>query len=233
MTARWRSAVCWLAALGMTAAMFALIFLVLDPQYAVNDDSGILRPFMGFETGEPAHFHIYLHGLLAWPLHWLGLAVPGVAWLSWMQLAFLFLASAVCQKSIMQRFAGAKKPLWLGALFALAFTCAFVLPYATRITFTQTAALLGAAAVLQILSVDHAEASYGAVLRGMGLALVLLVLAYALRQVAALPIACFCGAALLYVAARDDGFGRIKSIKPLVVSVVIAAVVMAGLTGLR
>lgn len=233
MTVRRRSAVCWLAALGMTAAMFALIFLVLDPQYAVNDDSGILRPFMGFETGEPAHFHIYLHGLLAWPLHWLGLAVPGVAWLSWMQLAFLFLASAVCQKSIMQRFAGAKKPLWLGALFALAFTCAFVLPYATRITFTQTAALLGAAAVLQILSVDHAEASYGAVLRGMGLALVLLVLAYALRQVAALPIACFCGAALLYVAARDDGFGRIKSIKPLVVSVVIAAVVMAGLTGLR
>ena len=178
MTVRRRSAVCWLAALGMTAAMFALIFLVLDPQYAVNDDSGILRPFMGFETGEPAHFHIYLHGLLAWPLHWLGLAVPGVAWLSWMQLAFLFLASAVCQKSIMQRFAGAKKPLWLGALFALAFTCAFVLPYATRITFTQTAALLGAAAVLQILSVDHAEASYGAVLRGMGLALVLLVLAY-------------------------------------------------------
>ena len=233
MTVRRRSAVCWLAALGMTAAMFALIFLVLDPQYAVNDDSGILRPFMGFETGEPAHFHIYLHGLLAWPLHWLGLAAPGVAWLSWMQLAFLFLASAVCQKSIMQRFAGAKKPLWLGALFALAFTCAFVLPYATRITFTQTAALLGAAAVLQILSVDHAEASYGAVLRGMGLALVLLVLAYALRQVAALPIACFCGAALLYVAARDDGFGRIKSIKPLVVSVVLAAVVMAGLTGLR
>ena len=36
----------------------------------------------------------------------------------------------------MQRFAGAKKPLWLGALFALAFACAFVLPYATRITFT-------------------------------------------------------------------------------------------------
>ena len=105
MTVRRRSAVCWLAALGMTAAMFALIFLVLDPQYAVNDDSGILRPFMGFETGEPAHFHIYLHGLLAWPLHWLVLALPGVAWLSWMQLAFLFLASAVCQKSIMQRFA--------------------------------------------------------------------------------------------------------------------------------
>ena len=111
MTARRRSAVCWLAALGMTAAMFALIFLVLDPQYAVNDDSGILRSFMGYETGVPAHFHIYVHGLLAWPLHWLALAAPGVAWFSWMQLAFLFLASVVCQKSIMQRFAGAKKPL--------------------------------------------------------------------------------------------------------------------------
>ena len=90
MTKRRRGVVCWLAGLGMTAAMFAFIFLVLDPQYAVNDDSGILRSFMGYETGVPAHFHIYLHGLLAWPLHWLGLAAPGVAWFSWMQLAFLF-----------------------------------------------------------------------------------------------------------------------------------------------
>lgn len=233
MTARRRGAVCWLTALGMTAAMFAFIFLVLDPKYAVNDDSGILRSFMGYETGVPAHFHIYLHGLLAWPLHWLGLAAPGVAWFSWMQLAFLFLASVVCQKSIMQRFAGAKKPLWLGALFALAFTCAFVLPYATRITFTQTAALLGAAAVLQILSVNHEGASFGAILRGMGLALVLLVLAYAMRQVAALPVLGFCGVALLYVAAREYGFGRLKSMKPLAASVVLAAVVMAGLAGLR
>ena len=116
-------------------------------------------------------------------------------------------------------------------MFALAFTCAFVLPYATRITFTQTAALLGAAAVLQMLSVDHADASFGAILRGMGLALVLLVLAYAMRQVAALPVLGFCGVALLYVAARDYGFGRLKSMKPLAASVVLAAVVLAGLAG--
>ncbi len=233
MTVRRRAALCWLTGLGMTAAMFAFIFLVLDPKYAVNDDSGILRSFMGYETGVPAHFHIYLHGLLAWPLHWLGLAAPGVAWFSWMQLAFLFLSSVVCQKSIMQRFAWVRKPLWLGALFALAFTCAFVLPYATRITFTQTAALLGAAAVLQILSVDHASASFATILRGMGLALILLVFAYSLRQVTALPVLGFCGVAILYVAARDYGFGQFKSMKPLVASVVLAVVVMAGLVGLR
>ena len=97
----------WLIGLLLTVGLFLFIAFCLDWRYNQNDDIGILRSFMGYETGEPAHFHIYIHGLLAWPLHWLGLAAPGVAWFSWMQLGFLFLASVVCQKSIMQRFAGA------------------------------------------------------------------------------------------------------------------------------
>lgn len=232
MTARRRAVVCWLTGLGMTAAMFAFIFLVLDPKYAVNDDSGILRSFMGYETGVPAHFHIYLHGLLAWPLHWLSVAAPGVAWFSWMQLAFLFLASVVCQKSIMQRFAGAKKPLWLGALFALAFTCAFVLPYATRITFTQTSALLGAAAVLQILSTSGAAPDQK-IPRGLWLALVLCVLAYALRQITAIPILAFCALALLCTAIENDGFASLRRMRPYLLTACAFAAVLISLVGIR
>lgn len=51
---------CWLIALGITAAMFLLIALRLDWRYCQNDDIAILRSFMGYETGEPASFHIFI-----------------------------------------------------------------------------------------------------------------------------------------------------------------------------
>lgn len=232
MSARRRNGLCWLIGIGMTAALFAFVFLALDPQYAVNDDSGILRPFMGYETGEPAHFHIYLHGLLAWPLHWLGLAAPGVAWFSWMQLCFLFLASVVCQKSILQCFLKNKGPLWAGVLFAAGFTLSFVLPYVARITFTQTAALLGAAAAAQILSINGA-ASRGAVLRGMGLSLLLCVLAYSLRQITLLPILAFCALATGYVALERAGLGGRRSLRPLFAGVCAFIVVLGSMAALR
>lgn len=225
--------ICWAASFVMTCAMFAVIFLWLDPRYAVNDDSGILRPFMGFETGTPAHFHIFIHGILAWPLHWLGVVAPGVAWFSWMQLAFLFLAAMVCQKSIMLCFGRARRPLWQGGVAALVFSLAYLLTYATRITFTQTAALLGAAAVLQILSVDHENGSTGEIVRGMALALVLCVLAYGLRQITALSIVAFCALAALYAAARYYDFGRKKSPKPLLRSAALFATVFVLLAAGR
>ena len=117
-----KRALCWLLALLMTAALFAFVALCCDVRFAVNDDSGILRAFLGYETGTPASFHIYIHGLLAKPLYWLSCAFPGVMWYSWMQLALLFLAQTVISKSIMQCFVKHEKPLWLGAVFAAAQT---------------------------------------------------------------------------------------------------------------
>ena len=65
---RWLS---WVIAVGMTAAVFACAFLFLDVLYAQNDDSAIVRSFMGSLTGEPASFHVFIHGLLALPLCWM------------------------------------------------------------------------------------------------------------------------------------------------------------------
>ena len=101
MTTRHRNGLCWLIGIGMTAALFAFVFLALDPKYAVNDDSGILRPFMGYETGEPAHFQIFIHGLLAWPIYWLAKAFPTVAWFSIVQIALLCLSCWMIFKSVM------------------------------------------------------------------------------------------------------------------------------------
>ena len=93
---------CWLIALGITAAMFLLIALRLDWRYCQNDDIAILRSFLGYETGEPASFHIFIHGLLAWPMHWLALAFPTVAWFSVFQIALLCLSVWMCAKGLMR-----------------------------------------------------------------------------------------------------------------------------------
>lgn len=235
MTLAKRRSLSCLIALIMTAAMLACAFLLLDVRYATNDDAGLLRAFLGYETGAPAHFSYYIHGLLALPLAWLGEAFPGIAWFSWMQLALLALASLVSLKSAMQCAANADRPLWVGIILALIYQAAFIFTYSVTITFTQTAALLGAAAVWQILSIDHERASSRAVVWGLVPAAVLVALAYALRQIAALPILAFCGLAWLYCAVRYYGFGQTakRALRPMLAGLIFTVVLLGGLWGLR
>lgn len=223
----------WLYAFLMTALMFAIIFWKMNVRYAVNDDSSILRSFMGYGTGEPVRFHIYIHAILAWPLCWLGNAFPGIPWFSWVQMALLFISCVVIAKGIMQCFVKHDKPLWLGACFAALFLYALTLYYVAVFTFTQTAALLGAAAVMQILSIEHDQPAK--VLFGMAGALVLVAYAYALRQIAVLPILAFCGLAFAVTFLREYGFGKNarRRARPMIIALVMVAVVMIGLVGLR
>ena len=226
---------CWPLAMGVMAAFFAVAFLWLGPYYAANDDAGIMRPFLGYETGEPIHFHIYLHGLLAWPLYAFSRLWPGVAWYSWLQLALLFVSGSVCIKGIAQCFLKHGRPMWQGAVAALAFGAAFVLPWIVRVTFTQTAALLAAAAVLQTLCIDYENAAQGEVIRGLCGALALVALAYALRQIVLLPALAFCGVAFTYVLGRYYGLGKRKrrGARTLFIFLLIAAVALGGLLGWR
>lgn len=64
----------WLISLAITAGLFLFIAFFLDWRYSQNDDISILRSFMGYETGEPAHFQIFIHGCwpgpsIGWPRH--------------------------------------------------------------------------------------------------------------------------------------------------------------------
>lgn len=220
----------WWISLGMTAALFAFMLCCLEVRYALNDDATTLRMFMGYETGRPASFHIYVHGLLAWPLHWLGTLAPLVPWFTWMQLSFLFVSLAVIGKSVMQCFVRHEKPLWLGAVFAALFIAVLGLKYAARLTFTQTAGMLGAAAVAQMLSIDHEN---GHTFGGMMGALALVVLGYALRQMTALAVIAFCGLVWLMAAWADFGFGKKRSMKPMLSALLAVALVMGGMMGAR
>ena len=135
----------------MSTALMAAIFLFGDLKYAMNDDTAILRQYMGFGTGVIPEAHAFLHPLLSTPLRWLGLAAPEVPWFSWMQLALLWLACMVSVKALMQCFAHRGRSPWLGAAAGAVYLTLFGMTYACHVTFTVTAAVLGAALWVQIV----------------------------------------------------------------------------------
>ncbi|MEG1775573.1 MAG: hypothetical protein RR367_03640 [Clostridia bacterium] len=222
---------CWLPAMGLVTLLYLCLLLFgADIRFGGNDDSGIMRAFLGYETGEIPTFHIFLHAVLVYPLRWLSLAFPLVPWFSVLQIALLWLSCTVAVKSVLQCFCG--HPRWAGLLASVLFLIAFAMAYCCQITFTVTAALLGTAAVMQILSIDYAAASDGAVVRGMALALLLVVLAYALRQITALPILAFCALAFLLLWTLRFHAGR-RGAKPFLWSLAMVLLVMGGLMAQR
>ncbi|MFR5855836.1 MAG: hypothetical protein ACLUE8_16775 [Lachnospiraceae bacterium] len=127
--------------------------------------------------------HAFLHPLLSTPLRWLGLAAPEVAWFSWMQLTLLWLACMVSVKALMQCFAKRGFSMALGAAAGAVYLTLFAMTYACHVTFTVTAAVLGAAAVLQLCSIDGERYTDGQVFRALMLALALTALCGGLRLI--------------------------------------------------
>ena len=221
----------WLTGLCMSTALMAAIFLFGDLKYAMNDDTAILRQYMGFGTGVIPEAHAFLHPLLSTPLRWLGLAAPEVPWFSWMQLALLWLACMVSVKALMQCFAKRGFSMALGAAAGAVYLTLFAMTYACHVTFTITAAVLGAAAVLQLCSIDGERYTDGQIFRAILLALGLTALCGGLRLICVLPVALFCALALVPLATRDFGFGRKKkrSWKPLLCGLCVIVLVLGAM----
>lgn len=177
----------WLLGIILATLVFGALFAYTDFQYLGSDDTPILRSFMGYEGGVPAHYNIILHTALAWLLHGLAVLFPGVAWFSILQLFLLWLSCVVIIKSMAQCAQNHRLPLFPGALMGSAFVAAFAAFILCRISFTTTGALVGAAAVAQLMAVDYAKGTNGQILRGMGLSIFLLLCCYSLRQIGVLP----------------------------------------------
>lgn len=111
----------------------------------------------------------------------------------------------------------------------------FVMTYACHVTFTVTAAVLGAAAVLQLCSIDGERYTNGQIFRSLLLALALTALCGGLRLICVLPVALFCALALVPLAMRDFGFGRKKkrSWKPLLCGVCVIVLAAGRYAGVR
>ena len=178
----------WFLGIALAAIQFAVLFSEFSPQYITNDDAVILRAFMGYEGGEPATFHLFTHTSLAWLLYALAKLFPGVAWFSIVQLLMIWFADVVIVKSFAQLSKRRGTGALAGAAVGFAFTLIFSSFYIVRMTYTYTAALCGAAAVAQLLSVDFSRIK-GVVSRIAGSA-GLLLCCYAFRINAVIPPLC-------------------------------------------
>ena len=231
---RFRRFMPWFMGILIASLLFAILGGYTNFQYSGTDDTPILRSFMGYEGGEPAHFSLLVHTVMAWLLWGLAKLFPGVAWFSIFQLAFLWVSSVVIVKSMTQCAMRFKHPFWIGTLIGVLALAAGAVFITCRVSFTTTAAWLGAAAVAQLASVDWAGASDRAIRRGMGLCTLLLILCYSLRQVSVLPPLAFCMLGLLVVALTYFGKGEERrNWKPMLTGVVTCAVCLLALVGVR
>lgn len=232
----------WLIGILLTTLLFAALLLFTPFHYAGSDDVPILRSFMGYEGGVPAHFHLYIHTLFAWLLFGLGSLFPGVAWFSILQLFLLWLSCVVIVKSAVQSAQNQGLSAWTGILAALMFLGVFASFVVCRISYTTTGALVGAAAVAQLLSVDYRKGTDRQILKGMGLSIVLLLCCYCLRQINVLPSLAIWVLGLLAAAQAHfrlrPGLGKgdaapKRSPKPLLKGMLICALCFGLLAGIR
>ncbi len=222
----------WLIGAAAASVLLTLIVLFGDLRFAVNDDSVMLRPLMGFDSTAIPDFHLYLHTIIAYPLRWLSMAVPHTPWYSYMLIAFNWLACAVSVKCMSALFAQRGHSRAWGAVLGLLYAALFCMVYSCRVTYTVTAAMLGAAAVLQVLSAELEREDR--INRSLLFTLVPLALSYSLRQITVLPIAAFCLLALAYkVMAARGKFGLSKAVKPALTFLAAAAVLFGVLAGGR
>ena len=222
----------WPLGLLLSTLMMGCILLLFSLTYATVDDTLILRQLMGFSVTEIPDFNMCVTFVLYYPLRWLSLAFPGLPWFSWMQLFLLWFASAVISKGILQCFANARRPLWQGLLLAAFFHFVFVLRYEGWVTFTVTAAVLGAAAVMQLLSIDTEHCTNGQWIRSALLSLVLIALSYGMREMSMFPSLAICAAAFIVQGIRRFEAGR-EWLRPLAVTAVVVVVVVGGMLGIR
>lgn len=223
----------WILGVFLITIQFAVLFSEFSPQYITNDDAVILRAFMGYEGGEPATFHLFTHTSLAWLLYVLAKLFPGIAWFSILQLLMIWIADVVIVKSFAQLSNRRGLGVLVGAAVGFAFTLIFSSFYIVRMTYTYTAALCGAAAVAQLLSVDFSH-SKGVISRIIGSA-GLLLCCYSFRLNAIVPPLCFW--LLVLMVKLWMTFGVKKWLWPAVKSVILGALcaglMLGGFVGIR
>lgn len=188
----------WAFAALLTAAMFMALKYRTNFRFENSDDIVMVKAFMGFEGGNPADFSLYLHTMLAWAMYGISLLAPGIPWFSLFQVGLLFFSCTVIAKSFFQLAEKTRFPRVTGALASVFFLAAFAAFTCCRVNFTTTAALAGAAAVAQIMTVDFSSPERAPRVRAVLLAVLLLTARYTLRVWAALPSALFIGGVLVW-----------------------------------
>lgn len=233
MMKRYPKAAPWIAGILLASLMFAAFLCFNILIYSGSDDAPILRGYMGFEGGEPAAFSALVHPAMGWMLVGLARLFPGVAWFSIFQLFFLWFSSVVVVKSLTRCAALHGRSAWLGVFLGALSMVAGAFWISMRLSFTTTAAWLGAAAVAQLASVDWAQGGKRTIRRGMGLSILLLLFCYFLRQVSVLPPLGFWLLGLLVVWLTHRKRPGQPLLRPILSGVTVCAAMLLLLTGAR
>ncbi|MEG0268955.1 MAG: hypothetical protein RR821_01770 [Clostridia bacterium] len=221
----------WLMGAAMATAFLLVLSRISSFRFENSDDMLIVKAFMGFEGGIPAGLDD-TRTFLSWPLHALRALAPTVPWFSVYQVALLWLSGTVLVKSLIQMAWNRQLCMGYGVAAGGLFLCAFAAFPMCRITYTTTAALAGAAAVAQFLSIDDEKATAGQAIRGFLASLLLFMAGYFLRQIALVPcVAYFCLAGLWRY--TRFFYATKHSAKPLLAAMLALLLTFGVLTGIR
>lgn len=210
-----------------------LFFLVLSRityfRYENSDDFLIARAFLGFEGVRPVSPHLYLHPVLVWALTGLSDAAPGVAWFSAAQMGALWLSAAALCVCLLRCGRAARLHPAVCSVAALLFLGLFASFLCARLTYTTTAALLGAAACALLVCAGVTRRRVGPCVL---LSAVLLMLGGMLRDSSLPASLCFWLLGLAFLLARLSG-GEMHERRALVCVLVPVIIVGAALVGTR
>lgn len=214
----------WAAPL-LALAFFLILSRVTYFRYENSDDFLIVRAFLGFEGVSPSLPHFYLHPLLVWALSLLSAAVPGVAWFSVLQLALLWLSAATLCLSLLC--CGRAARLHPAACLATAalFLGVFASFVCTRLTYTTTSAMLGAAATALLVCAGVTRRHVGAAV----LFSAALVILSGILRIASLPASlCFWLLGLVFLFLRLSPQSDRRSLLRALLPAAIAGVLLVG-----
>ena len=188
-----------LAALAAAAAL-AAFSAVQQITYLTNDDNAIAYTLAGYHTGTPAPYALFINCLLGYFVSALYAASPAVPWWAVLQLLCIAYAMTVIGACILRTGAKRGVPLLVsGALFA-ALLLLLMLQPVVELTYTVTAAILGAAGIALVLAAaDNTNAKSRIMLDVLGALTVLGAFLY--REETGYAVLCYFFAACAYRAA--------------------------------
>ena len=183
---------------GVLTALALLAFSqVQQITYLTNDDNAIAFTLAGYHTGAPSPYALFINCILGYAVSGLYTALPGVAWWAVLQMAAIYASCAAIGAVLLREGARHEQPMLLPLALYAAFLLLFGLQPFVELTYTVTAALLGAAgAALVLTAAGEARASKRVLLDTLGA--VAVVLAFLYREETGYAALCFFAASCAF-----------------------------------
>lgn len=159
-----KNVVMYLGAAAISLIYFIFILKGSSPVYAINDDRAMYRIVSGEMTGKPDGHAIFILYPLSWFMSELFKIVPQIDWYAFTMLGCMcFSLSLLLYRILVQE---NRYKYWIAAGALLGFHI-LLYEYIIMFQFTIVAAVLGAAAIFWIMTMDDKKYSFGQIMVGV------------------------------------------------------------------